>query len=179
MTEHDMPIEVSLPGDSLRPEGASEFSLGTVSVAGAVSRIDTEYLFQGVISGGYRQPCDRCLEQTEAPFRLEIQWLFEASGPEQNAPDEREAEIDLEVDDDDRIRFYECDELDLAAAVWEEIILTAPAKFLCTEDCKGLCSSCGANLNRGPCGCKHQSEIGSSGLSALADLFPDLSESEE
>jgi uncharacterized protein len=26
-------------------------------------------------------------------------------------------------------------------------------KFLCREDCKGLCARCGKNLNLGPCGC--------------------------
>jgi uncharacterized protein len=26
-------------------------------------------------------------------------------------------------------------------------------KPLCREDCRGLCAVCGANLNRGDCGC--------------------------
>ena len=29
-------------------------------------------------------------------------------------------------------------------------------KTLCSEDCKGLCPRCGANLNDGPCGCKRE-----------------------
>jgi len=28
-----------------------------------------------------------------------------------------------------------------------------PLKPLCREECKGLCSRCGADLNQGPCGC--------------------------
>ncbi len=184
-TEHGRPIDVSLPGDSLRPEGASGFSLGIVSVAGAVSRVDSEYLFEGTISGDYRQPCDRCLAEAKVPFQLDVQWLFEAADAVQetrgdsDAADGEEIEIESAVDDDDHVRFYEGDELDLAVSVWEEINLTAPAKFLCTEECEGLCSKCGANLNQGPCGCDTQSETGGSGLSALADLFPDLPESEE
>jgi uncharacterized protein len=33
-------------------------------------------------------------------------------------------------------------------------ILDMDTKFLCREDCAGLCPQCGKNLNDGPCGCK-------------------------
>ena len=33
------------------------------------------------------------------------------------------------------------------------LILDMETKFLCREDCKGLCARCGKNLNLGPCGC--------------------------
>lgn len=36
----------------------------------------------------------------------------------------------------------------------EFITLTLPNKELCTEDCKGLCPVCGADLNIGQCGCE-------------------------
>jgi uncharacterized protein len=29
-----------------------------------------------------------------------------------------------------------------------------PLRFLCKEDCKGLCQRCGKNLNEGECGCE-------------------------
>ena len=35
-------------------------------------------------------------------------------------------------------------------------ILDMETKFLCKEDCKGLCPSCGKNLNLGPCGCRKE-----------------------
>ena len=35
----------------------------------------------------------------------------------------------------------------------EELLLQFPTKLLCSPDCKGLCSRCGADLNKGPCGC--------------------------
>ena len=38
----------------------------------------------------------------------------------------------------------------------EEFILDMDMKFLCREDCKGLCSTCGKNLNLGPCGCRKE-----------------------
>jgi uncharacterized protein len=46
--------------------------------------------------------------------------------------------------------------LDLAEAVRQYALLTLPMKPLCREDCAGLCSSCGHNLNQGPCDCQPQ-----------------------
>lgn len=43
--------------------------------------------------------------------------------------------------------------LDVDGLLREDILLDLPAKFLCREDCKGLCPTCGKNLNSGPCGC--------------------------
>ena len=44
-------------------------------------------------------------------------------------------------------------QLDLRAVVRELVLLDAPSTPLCRPDCAGLCLSCGANLNDGPCGC--------------------------
>ena len=38
----------------------------------------------------------------------------------------------------------------------EAILLNLPLKPLCSEDCKGLCSVCGANLNISDCNCKKE-----------------------
>ena len=37
--------------------------------------------------------------------------------------------------------------------VISDIILNYPQKYLCKDDCKGLCPECGKNLNEGDCGC--------------------------
>ncbi|MFQ6047200.1 MAG: DUF177 domain-containing protein [Gemmatimonadales bacterium] len=44
-------------------------------------------------------------------------------------------------------------ELDLSQPIREELILAVPEYVLCREDCRGLCSRCGKDLNEGPCGC--------------------------
>lgn len=38
--------------------------------------------------------------------------------------------------------------------VTEDIWLAIPARFLCKDDCKGLCPQCGADLNETSCNCK-------------------------
>jgi uncharacterized protein len=44
--------------------------------------------------------------------------------------------------------FFEIDDL-----VREAVILSVPAKPLCSENCKGLCPVCGTDLNRSTCSC--------------------------
>ncbi len=50
----------------------------------------------------------------------------------------------------------EGDEIDLDDVLSTCFILDMDTKFLCKEDCKGLCPQCGKNLNLGPCGCQKQ-----------------------
>ena len=39
--------------------------------------------------------------------------------------------------------------------VYSEILVNWPLRVLCKEDCKGICSICGKNLNHGTCDCDH------------------------
>ena len=43
--------------------------------------------------------------------------------------------------------------LELDEVVASDILLNYPSKILCRADCKGLCPECGADLNKGGCGC--------------------------
>lgn len=55
--------------------------------------------------------------------------------------------------DNDEYIVSENGSVDLASAVCDLILLEAPTKLLCRDDCKGLCIKCGADLNKGDCGC--------------------------
>jgi uncharacterized protein len=57
------------------------------------------------------------------------------------------------LDEDEGVGFYEGDEIDFDAVVREQLALAAPSAFLCRPHCRGVCSTCGANLNDGPCRC--------------------------
>ena len=46
--------------------------------------------------------------------------------------------------------------IDLSKIADDLIILNTPVAFLCREDCKGLCPTCGANLNDGECKCNNK-----------------------
>ena len=58
-----------------------------------------------------------------------------------------------DTENDDYIIANEDGFIDLSDVFGEELLLELPAKYLCSEGCKGLCVKCGANLNKKPCGC--------------------------
>jgi uncharacterized protein len=43
--------------------------------------------------------------------------------------------------------------IDLDDIIRQQLLLALPMKKLCSEQCKGMCLRCGANLNQNACGC--------------------------
>ena len=52
----------------------------------------------------------------------------------------------------------EADKINLFNELRDYALLSVPMKKLCREDCKGLCYTCGKNLNEGLCNCERQQE---------------------
>lgn len=57
--------------------------------------------------------------------------------------------------------------LDTRPIVVEQIHLGIPMKPLCRENCQGLCGTCGADLNDGPCSCAPSGDLRLAKLAAL------------
>ncbi|MEJ2368438.1 MAG: DUF177 domain-containing protein [Acidobacteriota bacterium] len=93
-------------------------------------------------------PCSRCLEPVEisgdADFSLNVY-------PQSLAPSDEDLEVPLEEPVD---VFVKEDYVDSKDLVSQQMYLEIPEKALCSEDCKGLCPSCGADLNHAPCDCR-------------------------
>jgi len=75
---------------------------------------------------------------------------------------------ELEDEEHDEIIFLEGTELDLDDVVTTAFILAMDTKNLCSDDCKGLCAKCGADLNVEACRCKPEVDPR---LAALAQLL--------
>ena len=75
---------------------------------------------------------------------------------------------ELEDDENDEIILLEGSELDMDEVVTTAFVLAMDTKNLCSDDCKGLCAGCGADLNLGPCRCKPDVDPR---LAALAQLL--------
>ena len=75
---------------------------------------------------------------------------------------------------DDELYPYEGEKLDLTDAFLDNLFLEMPMTSVCSEDCKGLCPICGADLNQGQCSCQN-SKIDAR-LSALESLLKDHKE---
>ena len=71
---------------------------------------------------------------------------------------------------DENVVFVKGDALDITEIVENSIISTLPIKRLCSKNCKGLCQSCGANLNKEACNCNNEDvDLRLAGLKALLD----------
>ncbi len=65
---------------------------------------------------------------------------------------------ELQNEDNDEIVLLEDGEVDVGDLARTAFILGMDTKTLCSEDCKGLCPRCGADLNLGPCSCKKEAD---------------------
>lgn len=106
-------------------------------------------LFRGKLRGKVSVPCDRCAEETE----IVIDYAFDEF---EGYPQEDFAAEAEDLLEDNRVLFKDKNALvvDMGALLWEEFVLTLPTKPLCRSDCKGVCPTCGKNLNEGPCNCE-------------------------
>jgi len=84
-------------------------------------------------------PCDRCLEDTCVEVESDVEQVY--SWGEDVA--------------DEEITFLPAgvSKLDVKPLILEGIICGTPMRIICTSECKGLCPSCGVNLNQGMCSC--------------------------
>lgn len=96
--------------------------------------------FHGRVSGFYSSECARCLDPVKVTVRGEFQLMV------------RRGEHGGETADDLLVLSPSQHEVDLSPMVRETVVLNEPMIVLCSESCRGLCSVCGANLNREACG---------------------------
>lgn len=75
---------------------------------------------------------------------------------------------ELQNGENDEIVLLEGGKVDAGDLARTAFILGMDSKTLCSEDCKGLCPRCGADLNLGPCSCKREPDPR---LAALASLL--------
>jgi uncharacterized protein len=65
---------------------------------------------------------------------------------------------EVQNEDNDEIVLLEDGQVDVGDLARTAFILEMDTKTLCSEDCKGLCPRCGADLNLGPCSCKKETD---------------------
>ncbi len=108
-------------------------------------------------------PCNRCLEDVETFFDINIS-------------------KNLDFNDTDKDRIKELDEanyisgnnLDVDLMIYDEIVIEFPLSVLCKEDCKGLCKVCGTNKNRNTCDC--DDTVLDPRMSVIRDIFNNFKE---
>lgn len=87
--------------------------------------------------------CAKCLEEVRQSIRAAVNAVFSRQ-PDPDDPD---------------LYGFEASTVELTDAVRDALLLEMPMRFLCSEDCRGLCPRCGVNLNKGSCACQEGGEV--------------------
>ena len=142
--------------DSCEP-GVLDFSADSIrqilplNWKATAERVDGEVRIGGELEVTVESPCSRCLEPAQYSvsktfdlfFRQRDEFLFD------------EDEIELN-EKDTRTAFFSGTQLAIGDVLREQLLLALPMKVLCRLDCKGLCSTCGTNLNFNNCACPRE-----------------------
>ena len=112
-----------------------------VHAVGQVRNTAGVLVLTGELTTRLHGECDRCTKSFEREFSVSLEAVLVSK---------------LENEDYDDPWTFELvgDQADLDDILTTAVVLQMDSKLLCSEDCKGLCSRCGADLNQGPCGCK-------------------------
>ena len=91
----------------------------------------------------YESFCARCLAPLSGSFTLDLEKTVAPKDILEDLPEEK-------LDD---YQIIEDGFLDMDEQLLDQLELEFPSRFLCKEDCRGLCQKCGKNLNEGKCDC--------------------------
>ena len=114
-----------------------------ITASGSVRNTAGVLMMTGSIAAHLNAVCDRCAGDYEEDIELPLDVVLVT-------------ELADEDHEDEGIFPLEGNSADLDEIIRTVFILNMDTKFLCSEDCKGLCFRCGKNLNLGPCDCKKE-----------------------
>ena len=137
-----LPYQVSLDLRDLT-FGATNPVQEPVVAEGSIRNTAGVLVMTGTIRTNLHCVCDRCAAQYEQRVEYDVDVVLVQ-------------ELSQEEDEDPRVFELDGDNADLDEIISIVFVLSMDSKFLCRDDCKGLCCRCGKNLNQGPCSCQKE-----------------------
>jgi uncharacterized protein len=126
-------VELEVPVEELSFGGQTYSAGGHAPARLDVSHTTTGHALRLRFEVELHGPCTRCLEDAGARVEVDAREVDQPGG-----------------DDELRSPYVEEDVIDLRAWARDALALALPERILCGEDCRGLCTVCGANLNAEP-----------------------------
>ncbi len=124
-------------------------------VSGTVSNNGTTLILNADCRAVMATQCARCAKDIDVEIRFTISETLMQG-------EEKEDEFS-------EVILFDGYQVDMDEIVMNNFIMNVDSRYLCSEDCKGICPKCGADLNLGECGCDHE-EIDPR-WAALADII--------
>jgi uncharacterized protein len=107
-----------------------------ISVSADLSWAQEDVVVTATVRAAWVADCRRCLQPAAGEVVAEVREVYEPRSDQEETYALVGAQVDLEP------------------LVRDAVLLGLPAAPLCEEGCQGLCPTCGADLNDGPCGCE-------------------------
>jgi uncharacterized protein len=102
------------------------------------------YVLTGMIHGSGLEPCRRCLTPVEVEVEDRFRVIYQHAGRD-----------DEETGDEDIVPIDPgADRIEIDHEVRDRLFVETDLYAQCSEACRGLCPSCGANLNETACECE-------------------------
>ena len=136
---------VDFSADSVRQVAPLEWK-ATAERAGGEIRVT------GSLKTSVELTCSRCLEPANYNLARDFD-LFFRQRDEMMYDEDQEIEL---AEEDTRTAFFTGTQLAIGDMLHEQVLLGLPMKALCKVDCKGLCPTCGTNLNTSTCNCPRE-----------------------
>jgi uncharacterized protein len=153
LADGPIPTDVAVPADASIFDELSGSLEEPLRVKGRLSETGADqYYWQGTLETRVSERCRRCLTPVSVPVSVRVEALFS------DEPDDDPASYPLPAAGE---------ELDLAGMVREELLLAIPAYVVCRDECRGICATCGRDLNSGDCTCEPEPDPRWAALEAL------------
>ncbi|MBI5471498.1 MAG: DUF177 domain-containing protein [Ignavibacteriae bacterium] len=120
--------------------------INDVVIDATLDKSGSQMLFTASVQTVARFECDRCVRAFDSPLSAAYTMVYAVEGTDADQLDPAEFQVipaGLHV-------------IDITEDVRQSIQLAVPLKLLCSENCKGLCPTCGQDLNAGSCSCTQE-----------------------
>lgn len=144
---HPVSISETYPTGALDYHTSEFRQLGDLSVRGVAELLGAEIRFRGHLDTRVAATCNRCLGPVEIPVACDFDLTYRPM-----ATIARNEEVELPPGELG-VGFYQGPGIEVADVVTEQVNLFMPMQVVCNPDCRGLCPTCGANLNLEVCQC--------------------------
>ena len=127
-------LDLAVPVEAFEFGGQSyELRGGEVDARLDVSHTVSGYAFRLRFGAELEGPCVRCLETADQTVEVDAREIDQpGGGDELSSP------------------YFDEGHLDMRAWARDALALALPTQIVCSDDCAGLCTVCGENLNRAP-----------------------------
>ncbi|MBQ0027376.1 MAG: DUF177 domain-containing protein [Lachnospiraceae bacterium] len=140
---------ILIMGEEYELKDSSPIVMEATGIEQGKARVTCKYSCKVILN------CDRCLKPVE--HSIDVNADIVVFSPDYTGEEEEACE------------FMDGYKLDMDEFILSEMLLDWPSKILCREDCKGICTVCGKDLNNGECGCDRF--VPNAAFAGLSELF--------